>query len=218
MCRPGGEESGGGSVAEALGCGRRRAPGCRSRPGADPRWRGARARRPLSAPRPLRARTWRLRLVLRLLWEGWAEESCCHTPPPPPLTLAEVPTHPARQELGGKVGSEGTLSFRSPGPVCERPPRRCGGYSGSGGGGGAGAVDSSAGAGRVKVGEKGRGRSGSRSWGREARAGFGGEGGLHHVTGRRPRYRLTVRVTSPSSDCRGWHFRSLPHLFFSSPQ
>lgn len=40
-------------------------------------------------------------------------------------------------------------------------------------------------------------------------------GGLGHVMGRRPRYRLTVGVTSPSPDCRGWHFRSLPHLFCS---
>lgn len=31
-----------------------------------------------------------------------------------------------------------------------------------------------------------------------------------HVTGRRPRYRLTVGMTSPSPDCRGWHFRSPP--------
>lgn len=30
------------------------------------------------------------------------------------------------------------------------------------------------------------------------------------MTGRRPRYRLTVGVTSPSPDCRGWRFRSLP--------
>lgn len=43
-------------------------------------------------------------------------------------------------------------------------------------------------------------------------------GGLGHVIGRRPRYRLDVEVTSPSPDCRGWHFRSLPHLFSSSLQ
>ena len=133
-----------------------------------------------------------------------------------PGSGAHAPSAPGTGGQGGVRGH--ALLPRSPGPVRERPPRRRGGYSGRGGGGGAGAVDSSAGAGRVKVGEKGRGRGGSRGWGREARAGFGGEGGLHHVTGRRPRYRLTVGVTSPSSDCRGWHFRSLPHLFFSSPQ
>ena len=60
-----------------------------------------------------------------------------------------------------------------------------------------------------------------RDWGGGARAGGGGGGrggGERHVTGRRPRYRPTVEVTSPSPDCRGWHFRSLPHICSPSPQ
>lgn len=60
--------------------------------------------------------------------------------------------------------------------------------------------------------ERGGRKLGRSEWGREravARAGFGWDWG-GHVMGRRPRYRLTVGVTSPSPDCRGWHFRSPP--------
>ena len=68
--------------------------------------------------------------------------------------------------------------------------------------------------------ERGGRKLGRRGWGRErARAGFGCEwGGWGHVMGRRPRYRPTVGVTSLSPDCRGWHFRSLPHPCSPSPQ
>lgn len=109
----------------------------------------------------------RLRLVLRLLWEGSAEKRCRRTPP---RTLAPASTHPARWELG--IGEDRRHAlFQEPGPKPERQPRRRGGYTGRGGGGGAGAVDSRAGAGRAKVGEKGLGE------GARARDSAGSRGG-----------------------------------------